>query len=456
MHTSRIASQCSLAVLQALSVVVAAENAGAVDLIGYVPYYRMNNSYNANTLPAQLAMLDEVRYFGLTAASNGTITTLDGGSVASHTNRINIIKDAIAALPEEDRPRLNITFGGAGQAASFATIAASATLRATFAQNIEALLDQTGATSIDLDWEHPVGTTQFNNYATMLTQIKQEVGASRRVYATIDPTIWVPLSVLDGPDGIDGISLMTYELAWWANDPNDFNRGEHSLPEYVEDSVAAWTDPSGSPNQRPWVFASWGRNAPEDKLGIGLPFFGRVIGTSQAPMAGAAYLYSELANGGTTTDGNYYTYSGQTVWAVGPSLAAERVAFAHEHGLQHVIIWELAQDLNPTDPRSLLRSAFEAKQALLAVPGDYDGDRDVDPNDFGVWRSTFGSQSDLRADGNGDLRVNAADYVVWRKYATTSGGGAATALVPEPNAGYLLCLWLYSILLPRAQCTRVN
>jgi hypothetical protein len=174
----------------------------------------------------------------------------------------------------------------------------------------------------------------------------------------------------------------------------------------------------------------WGRDAPEEKLGIGLPFFGRVIGTSQSPQGGTAYTYSQLVAGGTTTDGNYYTYQNRPVWIPGPDLAAQRVEFANERGLQHVIIWELAQDLHPSNPNSLLRAAYEAQQSLLGIDGDY----------------------------NHDGRVNAADYVVWRKgggttyeawranYGRSSGAGAAARVaVPEPAAGGLLLLLIFAL-----------
>jgi hypothetical protein len=131
-------------------------------------------------------------------------------------------------------------------------------------------------------------------------------------------------------------------------------------------------------------------------------------------------------------------------------LAEQRVQFAHEHGLNHIIIWEIAQDVHPdfthADPnkRSLLRAAYEMRESLLPpVPGDYDGDRNVDVDDFNLWRSTFGSQEDLRADGNGDLIVNAADYVIWRKYSTAAGSGAASASIPEPSAFSLLFFLLF-------------
>ncbi len=418
-------------------------NALAVDLIGYLPYYRMNASYDANWLPDQLPLLDEVRYFGLTVNASGEITPLSGsGTLTSHLNRIATIRQAIVSLPQDQRPRLNITLGGAGEASAFATVAASSTLRTTLAQNVGALLAQSGATSIDTDWEHPINNTELNNYALMLQRIKQEVGQDNRVYATVDPTKFVPQSVFSGADAIDGISLMTYELAWWANDPADLNRGEHSLPEYVADSVDAWTDPTGSPNQRPWVFPSWGKNADPANLGIGLPFFGRVIGTTQNPQGGTAYTYSELAAGGTTTDGNYYTYAGQNVWIPGPDLVEQRVQYAHDQGLQNIIIWEIGQDLHPDDPNSLLRRAYETNQSFVhvLVPGDYDGDGKVGAEDYDLWKSTFGSiGGDMRADGNEDGVVDAGDFTFWRnRLGGSSGGNAAATAVPEPPADLIL------------------
>jgi len=395
-----------------------------VDLIGYLPHYRMNSTYNTGTLPAQLAMLDEIRYFGLTAASNGTVTPLGGsGNMASHLNRIATIKSAIEALPVADRPRLNITLGGAGEAANFATVAESSTLRDTFAHNIESLLDQTGATSVDIDWEHPMqGAQRTTHYPALLARIKQEVGANRRVNATVDPTVMIPSSVFSGANAIDGLSLMTYDLGWWGNDSGNPNQGEHSLPEYAADAVEAWTEPPGSSNDRPYVFGTWGNNAPEEKLGIGLPFYGHTVTSPDA-----TYTYEQLVTGGTTTDDNYYTYLGRSVWLPGPDLAAQRVEFAHEQGLQHVIIWEIAQDLHPSNANSLLRAAYEMQQSLLPLAGDYNDDGMVDSADYIVWRREDGSE---------------AGYEAWRtNFGNSAAGGGASmsTSVPEPHS---LCIVL--------------
>jgi GH18 family chitinase len=299
----------------------------------------------------------------------------------------------------------------------------------TLATNISALLTKTGATSIDIDWEDPTNATQRTNYGTMLQRIKQEVGSSNRVYATIAPEIFLPASTFQGPNAIDGTSLMTYDLSWWSNG-HDGHNGEHSLPDYATDSLNAWTNPPGSANKRPYVFGTWGNGVPASDLGVGLPFYAHGLN----PNSGTTATYAQLVAGGTTTDGNYYTYQGKQMWTVGPDLVKQRVQFAHDRGLNNIIIWEIGQDIDPTNSGSLLRTAYLKNQTL---GGDYDGDGVVGPNDELVWQSTFGATTggDLRADGNGDGVVDAGDYTIWRSHLAAAGGGATGAgAVPEPTA----------------------
>jgi hypothetical protein len=433
-----------------------AQTCRALDLVGYLPYYRMNASYNNNTLPAQLNMLNEVRYFGLTAASDGSVVPLAGsGTLQSHLNNIALIKQKIDAMPAGQRPRLDITLGGAGEDASFTNIARTVNsvpcnLCTTFAQNIKSLLDSTGATAVDIDWEHPdAGVERSTSYPDMLKRIKNQVGANRRVYAVVDPTVIISNGVLSGTDAIDGISLMTYDLGWWGNDPANPYQGEHSLPEYVTDSADAWTQLPGSTNRRPWVFGSWGNNVPAGNLGVGLPFYAHTVTSPDA-----TNTYSELVAGGTTSDTNYFTYAGRSEWIPGPGLAEQRVGFAQSRGLQHMIIWELGQDLSPNNPYSLLYRAYTRNVGLTPVQGDFDADRDADNLDYTLWRSSFGQTGFGRAaDGTGNQAVDAADFILWRKNATGAGSGAASNMVvPEPSA---LCFGAWLLLLQGYRRRRV-
>jgi hypothetical protein len=68
--------------------------------------------------------------------------------------------------------------------------------------------------------------------------------------------------------------------------------------------------------------------------------------------------------------------------------------------------------------------------------GDYSGDGTVGPEDYSVWKSNFGSTTQLAADGNGNGVVDAADYTIWRDNLGAGSGSAAA--VPEAGAWWLL------------------
>ncbi len=83
---------------------------------------------------------------------------------------------------------------------------------------------------------------------------------------------------------------------------------------------------------------------------------------------------------------------------------------------------------------------FEQATGILrsAIPGDFDGDGDVDAFDLGVWQSGFGTTSgatiaDGDADNDGD--VDAFDLGIWQ---ANFGTGVGSATVPEPATLALL------------------
>jgi hypothetical protein len=77
-------------------------------------------------------------------------------------------------------------------------------------------------------------------------------------------------------------------------------------------------------------------------------------------------------------------------------------------------------------------------QTNQLITGDYNADGDVDNLDEARWLQTFGmTGANLPADGNKDGVVDAADYVVLRKFFGTSvhdGVGGGSNEVPEPTA----------------------
>lgn len=334
----------------------------AVELVGYVPNYRMGaGDYPREVLPAQLALLDEVRYFGVSVDDAAKLTTTD-----ADLKNLETIKSLIDRLPAAQRPRLGITIGGWGKSKGFSAVAASEALRDKFAQNIDALLDQTGATAVDLDWEHPAAGAECDKlYPAMLTGIKHELGPERRVYATLEPSTFIAASVLSGPHAIDGVSLMTYDLSWWNNADGVPELGPHSSQRQVEDSVQAWIDKPGSPNLRPPAFAAWGQDAPADKLGVGLPLYGRGFNGANPKLSAP---YRDLVANGKTSDGAAYRYRDADYWIPNLDAVRERVKYAEAKRLQHIILWEMTQDLPPSDERSMLRAAHAARSKWHVRP----------------------------------------------------------------------------------------
>ena len=63
-------------------------------------------------------------------------------------------------------------------------------------------------------------------------------------------------------------------------------------------------------------------------------------------------------------------------------------------------------------------------------PGDYDGDGDVDGDDFLRWQASFGVDAGGDADGDGD--TDGDDFLIWQS-ESGSGSGSASASVPEPT-----------------------
>lgn len=429
------------------SATFAAESLLAVDLIGYVPHYRINETYLTGMLPQQLSLLDEVRYFGLSVNSSGGIVSLSG-SVASQKNNITAIKSIIDAMPASQRPRLNITLGGADVDSVFSGVAGNSANRETLANNIAALLAETGATSVDIDWEHPdAGVERTTSYPALLKKIKEKVGPTNRVYATVDPSVMINNNVLTGDHAIDGISLMTYDLGWWGNNSPDPPHGEHSLHEYVEDAIDAWTDPVSANTQRPYVWdnAGWGNNVAEDKLGVGLPFYGRNI------YNGADYTYAEILAMGTPTGNGYYQLGGQTIWIPDQAAIEARVQLAHDEGLQHIIIWEIAQDVAPSNTNSMLRIAADKLASLAPIPGNFNGDDAVDGDDLLQWQEDYGVNADSDADGDGD--TDGRDFLIWqRNYMGSTPLVTPVMAIPEPNSLLLIGISFVTALACRCKC----
>ncbi|QDT69423.1 Calx-beta domain protein [Planctomycetes bacterium MalM25] len=73
-----------------------------------------------------------------------------------------------------------------------------------------------------------------------------------------------------------------------------------------------------------------------------------------------------------------------------------------------------------------------AEVIVGATVGDYNGDGRVDAADYTVFRDTFGSTIDLRADGDGDGEITDADRTIWANNYGSTGGNLMIGSFDEP------------------------
>lgn len=366
-RTLQVAFRCDAQVdqIRVLVALTGDEAQHAVELIGYLPDYRLgDHDYVNQVLPKQLAMLDEVRHFGIQLNKDATLRV-----ESQQDNHLALLRKLISNLPADKQPRLVLSLGGAGESsAHLTTVAGNESLRRILADQIRRLVITAGAQGVDIDWEHPADGREINqDYPALLALIKQALEPTTTISVTVAPSKMLPYHMLTGFNAVDSVSLMTYDLSWWANDPADPNHGEHSLPLYVEDAVRAWTQRRGAAIPRNYVFgAKTSLGAPKHKLGIGAPLYARGFGRTDVK---EVISYKDLHNSANAAEENVHQINGKTYWLPGKTMIADRIRYANKMGLRHVIFWELSQDLPPDHPDSLLRAAYEANgQPVVATP----------------------------------------------------------------------------------------
>ncbi len=77
---------------------------------------------------------------------------------------------------------------------------------------------------------------------------------------------------------------------------------------------------------------------------------------------------------------------------------------------------------------------------ILPLSGDYNFDGVVDAADYTVWRDSFGSTTELAADGSGNGEVGDEDYDIWA--ANYGSSAALSSAIPEPSSLLLLAAFV--------------
>ncbi|KAI0599113.1 glycoside hydrolase superfamily [Biscogniauxia sp. FL1348] len=192
---------------------------------------------------------------------------------------------------EEARAQLHagtkvmVAIGGWGDTAGFDVAARTAESRAKFARNVAAMVHDTGADGVDIDWEYPGGNGEdyrqvpnsekaweITAYPLLLAEIRAALGPGKLMSAAVpglvrDMLAFTAETVPQIMASLDFLNVMTYDLMNRRDNVTKHHTGVRLSLEAVD--------------------AYLGNGAPRDKVNLGFAFYTKYFRTEGASCAGS-------------------------------------------------------------------------------------------------------------------------------------------------------------------------
>ncbi len=272
------------------------------EVVGFFPDYGSGFGFQLEHIES----LSQLNFFTAVPAYNGTMTlpaTLnpnDGGVWAE----IAIVRGTRAVL----------TIGGNNNSGGFAS-ATSRVYRANFIQNIVKLVDDFQFTGVDIDWEFPSSTSEQNNYATFLAQLKTALPAGSTMSVDVPATgyngKYFPVSLFTN---VDYVNIMAYDD--WVESGWDQN---HSSYDKMVNHVNYWVN----------------KGVPKSKIIVGVPFYGLKNWSSTIKYSEILTANPDILPSVDVWDGHYFN---------GYDLIKKKTQYVKDEGYAGIMIWEVSQD----------------------------------------------------------------------------------------------------------------
>jgi GH18 family chitinase len=181
--------------------------------------------------------LTHINYSFLTPKADGTFNPINNGWKLKQ-----IVRDARA-----HNVRVSISVGGWGWDAQFEELAADATTRSVFVQNLKAFVDDYNLDGVDMDWEYPDQGQSSQNFLTLIKELR---------IALPDKLLTTAVVSYGDENGL-GVPNESFELFDFANIMT-YDGPDHGTLEQFERGLSYWSE----------------RGLPKEKIVMGAPFYG--------------------------------------------------------------------------------------------------------------------------------------------------------------------------------------
>lgn len=224
---------------------------------------------------------------------------------------------------------------------------------------------------------HPAGLG-----LTQLTKRLRQIMPNKIISAAVFGTSWYGNNYDDEMvDYMDWLGLMTYDFTGsWDKSPFGPHSALYKVPQAYQGQTADNPIYSAEDALEYWMGIApptWnhagGFDVPRSKLAFGVPMYGYDF-SERKPAGGNGFKFvpykdilAEFPNAATRYDpkdprrlGGFVDSNGKQLYYNTPKLAAEKVNYSKNYGHQGLIIWELTQDAEYSNPSSLMRAINEA------------------------------------------------------------------------------------------------
>ncbi|MGM8227491.1 glycosyl hydrolase family 18 protein [Cellvibrio sp. ARAG 10.3] len=285
--------------------------AGGMKVVGYMP------SWAGNATAIQYNKLTHINYSFVLPNANGSLQGVPNPSKLQ----------SIVTLGHANGVKVLIAVGGwnDGNDSAFEALAANASTRTAFVNNLINLVEQYNLDGVDMDWEYPDPGASADNYALLMGQLSNALRARGKLL-----TAAVVASGYTGGgvkaevfNYIDFLNLMAYDGG---------NGSTHSPYSYAVSSLNYWL----------------GRGLPKEKAVLGVPYYARPSWSAYNTLVGA-----NAANACRDSNGSDY-------WNGIPTIRQKAQLARSQAG--GIMTWELSQDTNGAN--SLLTAMYEAVNGL--------------------------------------------------------------------------------------------